>query len=170
MAYLLALLASLDFGSYGMTYPIAEENLIEVLRKRLNSAEFKEGEWISSYQKSVETPKGRSLPRALRERKFSFDPSIVSKGTKINPLEKHSLREPLLFINGTDQEQIIWAKRTEGTLILTEGNPIELEKQEKRQIYFDQESFLSRKLGIQALPARVVQNGRLLSVEEVPCF
>jgi len=174
-----------DFGTYGTTYPIAEENIIEVLKNRFNNAEFEKKEkWVNAFQKTVERPKGRALPRAQCERKFSFDPSItaeqdirdgegkivVGKGTRINPLDKHSVSVPLLFFDGTDDEQLNWAQETEGLWIITEGNPIALESQQNRPVYFDQGGFLTRKMGINALPARVTQDKTLLSIEEIPCL
>lgn len=192
MAYFLILLFALahlnakDFGSYGTTYPISEESLLDVLKKRLHSVDFEEKkkEWLSNFKHSIENPKGKKLPNAVTERKFLFDPSviahqdihdlegkiIISKGTKVNPLDRCTMPEPLIFLNGTDEDQIIWAQKRNGIWILTQGNPIDLEIREKHPIYFDQSGYLCQKLGIKALPAYVSQENRVLKIEEIPCF
>ncbi|MDB0198981.1 type-F conjugative transfer system protein TraW, partial [Acinetobacter baumannii] len=38
----------------------------------------------------------------------------------------------------------------------------------KRQVYFDQQGYISRKLQITTVPAIVRQNGKLLEISEVP--
>ena len=189
LIFLLLMQSSLiakDFGFYGKTYPISEESFIDVLRARLSNVDFdaKKEQWISDFKRSVENPKGRKLPRATKEKKFSFDPSIiaqqdirdlegnviVSKGTKINPLDKYVMPEALLFFDGTDKDQVTWACSRKGVWILTLGNPIELELQEKRPVYFDQSGYLCGKMGIKALPASVRQDEKIISIEEMPCF
>lgn len=181
-----ASLVAKDFGTYGKTYPIDEEDIIEVLKNRLSTADFesKQELWKKTLVEIVETPRGRVLPRAAKERKLLFDPTIVVqndvkdlegktfalKGTKVNPLDKHKLEEPLLFFDGNDEKQINWAKNNKGMWILIQGNPLEIEKNEHRPVYFDQKGYLSKKLGICALPALVTQEGKLLSIVEAPCF
>src|SRR5262249_53843321 len=146
---------------------IAEEDLIEVLTIRLKTAQFDESkkeEIRKAVIQQVERPKGKMLPRAEKWRSFEYDPTlyvyadikdhndeiIIPKGTKINPLKKTPLREDLIFFNGDDQQQIEWAKNLKGKWILTNGNPLEVERHEERTVYFDQAGYLIGKLGIQS--------------------
>lgn len=169
-------LIAIDLGVHGHTYPIEEENFLVFVQSQLekvSSQDFKEFQ--------IKLPKGIKFPAAKKRRIFLYDPTIhakkdildrkgniiVKKGTQYNPLQKYSLGENLLFLDGTDQSQIAWAKKTEGEWILTNGNPFSLEEEEERPIFFDQFGALIRKLGIQSLPARVSQEGMNLKIEEV---
>jgi conjugal transfer pilus assembly protein TraW len=182
-----AILDANDLGTFGTTFPIAEEDFLIVLQERLaeaNSDKDKQEKMQKTFVESVAHPKGIQLPRAKNQRTYEFDPTlylredikdheehiIASKGTRINPLETVSLYEDLLFFDGNDAQQLSWAKCTKGKWILTQGNPIKMEDQELRPVYFDQSGHLSRKLGIKALPARVTQQGKKLRIEEIPCI
>jgi len=88
-------------------------------------------------------------------------------------LDKVSLPYELIFFDGTDEEQRIWAisqydiSENKPLLILTGGAPIELEKQEKKDFYFDQGGSLTAKLGIKAVPAVVSQHEKSLLIREI---
>ncbi len=176
-----------DLGTFGTTFSIEEEDLILVLQERLSRVEQdpkKKQEMMNQFVEAIHAPKGRELPKALTPRIFFFDPTIVvkeeikdsqgktlvPKGTRVNPLEKTPLLEELLFIDGKDSAQVAWAKSQQGKWILTSGRPIELEDHENRPIYFDQAGYLTKKLEIQALPARVTQEHNRLRIEEIPCI
>ena len=105
-------------------------------------------------------------------------------GTKVNPLDFKSLSKPLLFIDGDDEVQVTWAmehkemkhnvmgqgaigQNSNSQIILTSGSPFELMEKFDRPIYFDQEGVLTKKLGIQQVPAKVTQQGKCLLIEEV---
>jgi conjugal transfer pilus assembly protein TraW len=176
-----------DYGTYGATFDIQEEDFMLVLKNRLEDFrldEKRKDEWQRAFVGSIENPRGKELPRAKASRKFEYDPTllirddirdhegklIVAKGTTINPLDKHSLREPLLLVDGNDDEQMDWVKIQPGVVILTNEKPLALEKLLNRPIYFDQSGYLTNKLGIKSLPAKVTQNGNKLVVEEVLCI
>ena len=180
-------LSAKDFGNYGTVFHIAEENLLTVLRERLAKAQLDEEKRKlirKAFVKSIQSPKGRTLPKADKLRVFEFDPTIraqedvkdhegkviISKGTQINPLDVSKLRENLLFFDGADQKQVAWAKNHEGRWILANGRPLDLEESEQKAVYFDQGGYLSARLGIQALPAKVKQGSKKLIIEETPCF
>lgn len=175
-----------DLGTFGSVFPIMEEDLMVVLQKMLTEAEFDDGKRQKIKDCFLETakkPKGIKLPKAVNLRNFNFDPTvcinedvsdlekvIVAKGTKVNPLEKVSLSEDLLFFDGNDTQQVDWARNHPGIWILTDGNPLKLEESEERAVYFDQSGYLTSRIGIRALPARVYQTEKILHVEEVPCL
>jgi conjugal transfer pilus assembly protein TraW len=181
------LLSAKDFGTYGTTFSIAEEDLLLVLRERLAQTQWdeeKRDQIRNAFVKRIEVPKGRQLLKAEKLRVFEFDPSIVLqedikdhegkaivyKNTHINPLEFSVLREDLLIFDGTDISQVAWAKSQQGRWILANGKPLDLEDREQRPVYFDQGAYLSLKLGIRALPAKVKQESQKLVIEEMPCF
>ena len=79
----------------------------------------------------------------------------------------------LIFFDGEDSEQLEFAidlyknSFKKPILILTGGSPIKLEKKYKLDFYYDQDGVIIKKLGIKAVPALVVQEGRKLKVKEV---
>lgn len=83
---------------------------------------------------------------------------FVKKGTVVNPLKYIWHLEPLLFIDSDDIDQIMWAIKQKGKIILVKGEPIKLAKKLKREVYFDQvtqKGRLVERFGIKRLPARV---------------
>ena len=91
----------------------------------------------------------------------------MAKGTQVNPLKEVSWGDPWLFIDGTDDEQLAVAGADHvSKIILVKGIPQEITKKLNRAIYFDQQGILSRKLGIQQVPCRVVQEGLYLKIHE----
>ena len=94
-------------------------------------------------------------------------------GTRVNPLDKVSLENKLIFIDGEDEEQLKYMidiyKKSEikPTIILTGGSPVKLEEEYKLDFYFDQEGEKIKKLEIKAVPAVVAQEGKMLRVREV---
>jgi conjugal transfer pilus assembly protein TraW len=184
------LLHAKDLGVYGETFPIVEDNLLKVIQQKLQTLEHK-GKIVVHQQElarkaahriqnppAVEGLKTTTTPRA-----WLYDPRlkvqddikdhqgkiIVAKGTVVNPLDTVSWGAPLLFLNGDDPAQIAWAKGQDPTSkwVLIKGQPLELEEQLGRPIYFDQGSMLVRKFGIQQVPCRITQQDKSLKVEEI---
>ncbi|HJD56490.1 MAG TPA: conjugal transfer protein, partial [Rickettsia endosymbiont of Pyrocoelia pectoralis] len=121
------------------------------------------------------------ISRTVEPRIFYFDPTytqskdikdaegniLVPAGTTVNPLEELNWGEPLIFINGEDREQIDWAVKQQGKIILVEGSVLELSDQISRSVYFDQGGSLTNKFGIKQTPAIVDQEGSRLKIEEI---
>ena len=182
-----ASLMAKDYGTFGTTFTIQEEDLLVVLKERLAKASFDETKREACQQvfrERIEHPRGKVFPQATMSRCFEYDPSlclqedikdhnekvIVTKGTRVNPLETTALTEELLIFDGNVPSQVAWARKMTGMWILTNGKPLELESKEQRPVYFDQASYLTNKLGIKTLPAKVSQNNRKLKIEEIPCL
>ena len=89
--------------------------------------------------------------------------------TIVNPLDTVSWGAPLLFLDGDDLDQIAWAKRqdSQAKWVLVKGKPLDLQKQRKRAIYFDQGGLLVRKFGIKQVPCRITQQAKSLKIEEI---
>ena len=179
-----------DFGVVGTTFEIIEEDLLEVIERKLGKLN-EEGSLQKHQQKialeaqeKIKRPKPvAGIKHTTESRSFTYDPSITvtydltdhqgkvfhAKGTKINPLDYKSLTKPLLFIDGDDQKQVDWAvvQQPVALIILTKGSPFELMEKLDRPVYFDQEGVLVKKLGIQQVPAKVTQQEKHILIEEV---
>ena len=112
---------------------------------------------------------------------------FAKKGDRVNPLDYASFGKPLLLIDGTRKDQIDWAKLQEGVMVLTNGSPFGVmeafsnskTRQTKpsltrsvlhshtRRVFFDQGGWICRKFGVNAVPAKISQQEKLLLVEEI---
>ncbi len=139
----------LDYGVRGHVFPIIEESLLEIIMARLKIAEQNgalekmQEEFKNKVQQKISRPTAiLALAKTSINRNWHYDPSFIQKtdikdqagkiivkaGTSVNPLEKISWGEPLMFIDGDDEQQIKWSNSKIGKLVLTNGNPIKLAK------------------------------------------
>jgi len=125
-------------------------------------------------------------------RVFSYDPTlvvtrdipdatgrvIIAKGTTVNPLDALTLHEILLFLDADDPRQLKWAQNAFNQItranpdylikyILIRGDIEQTSHVLSHNIYFDQEGILSKKFGLQHVPAIIWQTGRVLTIEEI---
>lgn len=186
-----AAISAKDLGTFGETFPIIEENLISFIQGKLSI--LQENGDLEQHQqaisKKVVSRIERPTPieevfRTKESRQFYYDPSITvpydlkdhkevvfhKAGTSINPLETHHLKQPLLFIDGDDLEQVNWAKKemhSSPKIILTKGAPFGLMKSLDTPVYFDQGGTIVKKLGIKQVPALVIEEDKKLLITEV---
>ena len=96
---------------------------------------------------------------------------VVAKGTRVNPLHHQSFKQDLIFIDADIQSQLDWAleenRNTNAMIILVKGSILQIMRDYKVRIYFDQNGFLLKSFNIEAVPARVSQEGDLLKIEEL---
>ncbi|KDO03243.1 MULTISPECIES: type-F conjugative transfer system protein TraW [spotted fever group] len=177
-----------DYGVRGHLFPIIEESLLEVIMSRLKIAEQNgvlatmQEEFNNRVKQKISRPTPvAGLSKVRKNRSWHYDPSFVQKtdikdqkgnvvihvGTSVNPLDKISWGESLIFIDGDDQQQINWAKSKIGKLILINGSPIELIKKLNKPVFFDQGGVLTTRFKIKAVPATIQQEGKLLKISEV---
>lgn len=175
-----------DFGIQGELFPIWEENLAQFFKRTL-AQKFSSGvfrQLLDDLESNAKHPAPIALLESKVRRPYLFDPSytvkesirdlkgsvLIPQGTIINPLKKVQLSSGLLFLDGDNPAHILWARKQAGEFkwILIQGDPYELESQEKRPIYFDQKGALTSKLSLKAVPARVIQEGERLKIEEIP--
>lgn len=183
-----------SLGTIGPTYPIAEQNLLDFIMARLRekerSGELQRMEDLAKARatQSIRSPKPvPGLHRAETARTFYFDPTftvdrnitdesgrlLFPAGMKKNPLDVISLSKHLLFFDARDPRQVAQAKELidvyQGRVkpILVGGSYLDLMKSWNRQVFYDQEGTLVRKLGITAVPAIVSQEGSRLRIDEV---
>ncbi|XVN40723.1 MAG: type-F conjugative transfer system protein TraW [Rickettsia endosymbiont of Argas persicus] len=177
-----------DYGVRGHVFPIIEESLLEIIMAKLQIAkqngilEKMQEEFKNKVQQKISRPTAiLALAETNINRNWHYDPSFIQKtdikdqagkiivkaGTSVNPLEKISWGEPLIFIDGDDEQQIKWAKLQIGRLVLTKGNPIELRQELNKQVFFDQGGMLTTRFKIKAVPAIACQEGKLLKISEI---
>jgi conjugal transfer pilus assembly protein TraW len=177
-----------DFGQYGTVYPIYETPAYKLIEKRIQNISPEEKKRIESQfrekvKNSINRPIGKLLPRAEKDQSRLFNPSIlikepiidptngkviVNSGHQVNPLDHVALNKALIFFDGCDEGQIKWIKDRylDETLILVNGEPLKLQKQLNRRIYFDQKGKLINRFSIKALPTIINQEGKLLRIQE----
>ena len=173
-----------DFGIQGHTFPIIEENILQVIEARLQKIDLNKLNKELQYktEKYVENPpsvKGITKAKAQDKKVRYYDPTYINpedifdhnglliahKGMKVNPLEFTSLTQPLIFIDGDDAEQVSYALSLEtAKIILVKGSPLKLQRAHKRWIYFDQAGVITTKLGITEVPSLVEQEGLALKI------
>jgi len=183
-----------DLGTVGQTYAIAEPHLLsyieQTLREKERSGELAtlEEQAKSRVIESIRSPKPLAgIKPTQMARTFYFDPSIkveqnitddkgniiVPAGTTKNPLEVVSLSKHLLFFDGSDPQQVRYARtlidRYGGKVkpILVAGSYLDLMKAWQLSVYFDQQGVLTRKFGITQVPALVSQEGMRLRIDEL---
>ncbi|MCK4934634.1 MAG: conjugal transfer protein TraW [Simkaniaceae bacterium] len=178
-----------NFPSQGHEFPILEENFSNLFQKKLGNIPERQLQYSKELQKNIiKNSKNLSPIPFLQDvqeyHKRSLDPSIttkedytdangnivVAKGTVINPLDTITLNTGLLFFDGSSQKHIAWAKRQVGDnkWILTNGNPLDLEEIEEREVFFDQRGIYTQKFHIHKIPCKITQESNYLLIEEMP--
>lgn len=116
-----------DFGKCGATFEIKEEGFVAMMQRKLKEVNLAEHEQKMKdlARKKVEEPTPvLGITRATRTVSHSFDPSYVldedvflpcgkllyPAGTKVNPLDHMEWGGRMVFIDGRDSAQIVWAK------------------------------------------------------------
>lgn len=180
-----------DLGQVGRSWPVAERDMAETLIARLREKE-RSGELARLHEgmrerakAAVRAPRSLGLPRVVTTRSFVFDPSVTvpydlndaegrvfqKAGTRVNPLDHMTLTKRIVFVDAADAMQFDWLRKQLAApgamkLVLTGGSPEIVSKQLHRPAWFDQDGSLVKTFGIQAVPAVVSQDGRLLRVVE----
>ena len=181
-------------GTQGPTYAIQEHNALSLIEQRLlalqTSGAIDRAQAVLKQQgiASIEQPKPvQGLRHTDQARRFEKDLSIVvakdiqgakgeliqKAGTKINPLKKFFSKKILLFLDGTNTEQLSWAmneyQKNQGLckMVLVNGPPLALMRSHALPFYFDQSSRLVHYFGIEQVPAKVFQRGDKLCIEEL---
>ena len=185
---------AVDLGTLGPTYGIAEPHLLDFIGQRLRDKE-RSGELQRLMQEAqsrgidaVRQPRPVDGLRATQiARSFHVDPSftldrnitdgqgrlLYAAGTRRNPLDVVSLSRRLLFFDARDRRQLARAReliaRYEGQVkpILTGGSYLELMQAWRVPVYYDQQGTLTRRLGIEQVPALVSQEGPRLRIDEL---
>jgi conjugal transfer pilus assembly protein TraW len=180
-----------NLGVLGAVFGIKEKDLIETIQQKLSlmnasgAIAYHQNQLLEKAEGVLQTPHPVSnLTETVNPRTFHWNPSITfpmdiknhqnqliyKKGTRLNPLESVAFKGQWLFFNGEDDKQKAWAKsayKLGDKLILVRGSPLQLMHSWQLPVYFDQQGLLTRKIGIQQIPARISQDGQVLKVEEI---
>ena len=178
---------SKDLGKHGYLFEIEEQDFIEYLKGQLaqENAEELQKKIQDSFVETIKEPSAvQGVSETKTQRIFYYDPTmivreditdhednvIISKGTRVNPLEENIVTQEWLFIDGSNEGHVKWALSRAGSpkIILVAGRPLELEHSLQRPVYFDQLGIISNKLSIVHVPSLVTQEGPRLKIEEVP--
>lgn len=182
-----------DMGKLGKVYQIGEEDLIKVMQRRFAKLEEsgelakKHEEGREAAKKYMERPPGTYVPRAQKYKAKIFDPTytvpedikaidgqvLIKAGTKVNPLDYQPMIKQMCFIDGDDPDQVKWLMKyckdpAFSLPILVRGNLMDLMREKKVRLYFDQRGWYIQKLKIEAVPTVVRQSGRIFYVEHFP--
>ena len=179
----------------GPVYSIAEPDLLKTILAKIQEKQ-RTGELArlvaEAKKRSIQTIENPTpvpgLSKTAKARTFYYDPSItvtrnvidhssgrllVPAGTRVNPLDYVSLSKKLFFFDARDKDQV---KEAEGLIrssggrvkpILTGGSYMDLMRQWKRKVYYDQQGTLVKKFGIEHVPAIVSQEGKMLRIDEI---
>jgi conjugal transfer pilus assembly protein TraW len=180
-----------DLGKYGTTYPIIEEDAIAQMKKAIATYDWekfkkKQREKIKNFK-----PKDLvDLPTVQEDKVFKVDMTglikediigrdgvvIYPKGFRYNPMEYVFMRRILVFIlvfiNGKDEKQIQWYKKSpypgdmRTMLLITDGSYLDVRKKlNTPSVYYANKEIIDR-MGIKAVPSVAVQKGTELEVKE----
>jgi conjugal transfer pilus assembly protein TraW len=175
-----------DLGTYGATYAIIEEDAIGHLKKAI--AGFDMEKFKKSQIEKIRNFKPKDLvdlPVAREDRVFEVDMTgtipedivgingevIYPKGYRYNPMKYVFMRRILVFIDGRDEKQIQWYKKSPYTtdmrtmLLITDGSYWEVKNKLKTMVYYANRKIIDR-MGIKAVPSVAVQNKTELEVRE----
>nr|WP_232458224.1 type-F conjugative transfer system protein TraW [Burkholderia ubonensis] len=182
-------------GTVGPTYPIAEpsavDQILAQLRKKAQTGELArlQQEAVRRSLNSARNPAPVDGIRTATARSEQLiDPTVtypepvrtddgrivIPAGTKVNPLDIMPFTETLVFFDGRDPEQAAAVARllarpnVRVKPVLIAGSWLDLTKQFKTQVYFDQNGTLSHRFGISEVPALIRQQGKALSLSVVP--
>lgn len=119
---------------------------------------------------------------------------LYAAGTRVNPLDHISWSGKMIFIDERDQSQVEWLKKHhlkqtlkhedsvlnkdlqlireikdqgDTKIILVGGKPLQLAKEIKSQVYFDQFGELSNRFSIAHVPAIVEQEDKQLKITQI---
>jgi conjugal transfer pilus assembly protein TraW len=173
-----------DYGKYGTTYQVEEENLMDVIEARLKSPEFQERikrMLAKAKDKMYKLAKYDGVfSRAEEDRVYRIDPAITlasdivdhegnvlfAKGSTFSPADYVPLTGRYIFIDGNDEKQVSYALGGKfRKIILTAGDFAELTRRHRHRFYFVNDDLIE-KLRLTHVPAILEQEGRHLRVTE----
>lgn len=180
-----------DYGKAGATWPIAEPDLLQVMKARLlhlqqsGGLQDFEAKSVARAQDSIRRPKPvAGITHASEGRIWTYDPTITigddirdgrgqiiaAKGQKFNPLDHVGISHDLAFVDGDSKAEMAWVQKQGDAqkllIILVKGSPIEQMKLVKRRLYFDQMGQITEKLGVEHTPAIARQKGKAMEITE----
>lgn len=181
-----------DYGTLGVTWAIAEPDLLDVIHARLHMLEER-GELAALNRKFVEAARATiehprpvaGITQATTDRQWLFDPTVTladdirdargnllaAKGQRFNPLHVVAMAHAFAVIDGDNNAEIAWALKQGSPdkiwIVLIKGSPTERMAALRRRFWFDQDGVITRRFGIAHTPALINQKDDLIAVREV---
>lgn len=180
-----------NIGQYGQVFPVIEEDLRQVIMKRLDAMQ-QSGE-LAEHQRTIDKrvaehiirPKPLELTTTKTPKTFRIDPTVLvshdvwmpngtlvaQKGMPINPFNHIKFSKTLFFFNADDANQVAWVSKhysdyAHVKFILTGGDIREAATRFGR-IYFDLNGLITSRLQIKHVPSVVNQDGLFWKVIEI---
>ena len=179
-----------DLGVTGATYPVVEKDALAELESMSQGVTIQDFIDKDEALKKIKgfRPATRSLPRATEEREFLVDMTyslefdipdqygniLYPKGYRFNPLGYYTVRKIYVVLDGEDQAQLDWYKRSpymnnaSAMLMITRGSYGDLSDTLKRPVFYALESVTER-FQLAHTPSIVWQEGEYMRVKEVLC-
>ena len=181
-------------GAVGPVYQIEEEDMLlsiaRTLKRKEASGEIAhlQEQMRDSVEHKFSTPTPvEGIQTTVEPRSYYFDPSVTlpqsittpegrvlaTAGTRINPLDYRNWSSEMLFIDGRDPQQQLYAARliekADGRLktVLVAGDFRPLSRGWRVPVYYDQGGELVKRFGISQVPAHVYQEGKRIRIDEV---
>lgn len=181
-------------GVIGPVYPIAEEDFLKYIERKLKEAQRtgKLDTWgkamrDTTRQRLESPPPVEGVRTTTIARSFLFDPAITlpqdirtpegqivaAAGTRINPLDTMAMTTRLLFFDARDPRQRRLAQQllSEHGMrlkpVLTAGDFMPLSRAWQTPVYYDQQGLLTTRFGITQVPALVYQEGDKVRIDEI---
>jgi conjugal transfer pilus assembly protein TraW len=170
-----------DYGKYGNTYPVAEENFFDFVASKQPAIEQKLKGKMGEIQKAMFTLRnfdGR-FEEAKEDRTYFIDPKLTlqgdvrdgqgrilyTAGTVFDPTAYARLGR-YIVIDGNSKDQVEFALKGDyRKIMLISGDAGELMRKYKRRLYFVPEVLLE-KFSIQRVPAIIEQEGNRVKITE----
>jgi conjugal transfer pilus assembly protein TraW len=168
----------IDVGTFGALYPVAEPDLLDELRSRAASTDWKKYMNPDRMEENVKKyrPEGTAiLPKAeksqVRRVRYvytldfdvpdNFGHVLYPKGYSFNPISYLHLWLPkIVVIDASDKRHVDWFEKSgmnadeKVTLLITGGDYYDLAKRFKRPVFYLSE-LVAEKLDIRAVPSVV---------------
>lgn len=183
-----------NVGTIGQIYSIEEIDFLDFIQARASLMQQNGG--LKNLQQTMQqraisyrdrpTPV-ENITHTVTAKSWAFDPSIVldhdvftadgkiiaKSGTRVNPLNYVPLSKTLIFYDADDKNEVDWVTQLDSKLkgkdklVVVKGSVLQEEKRLSKTIYFDQSGKLTKRFGIEHVPATVTQEGSLLRISEV---
>ncbi len=178
---------TLDLGSFGKTYPIREFPADKLIENKINSVNKDErirleNQFLEITKSKISRPTAIQLPVVKKNNSRLFNPAVYFKdsvkdhqqkevikaGQHVNPLDFVSLTTPLVFFDSDDSIQKEWVKNhyKHAILILVKGEPLKVQDEFQKKVYFDQHGKFITRFSLKAVPSVITQDGKFLRIQE----
>lgn len=186
---LVGIIRSLDRlkeGPIGTSYPVKEEDLSEIFKRKGHILEEKVREYVASgaiLNKFKLSRYDNRFSKVETRKVYYVDPTytlpedvldhngmvIFRKGTTYNPLDSINLGK-YIFIDGNRPEDVELAiKGHYRKIIMVSGDSLELQKKHKETFYHANDEMI-RLFRIERVPLIIEQEGRLIRATEEPAI